>query len=355
MAMGDPDLLREVISSPPMNTLVSAPSDAMIIKQRWKLKDGSDEFKMDLAGLEDERSLLSRVLYKNHNRFHNDPGYKDLRLLEKSLLKLLAHNFSRSTSTFLTYLPASPSSTQLPTSAMARHTALQLYGAAALLSRVLALCNLSAVSALQRISLGHFWGVAAHYLGVIGRIRTVSRRLLWNVHQVFTPLGALVNLLPGHAVGLSLPATLASFLPESMVAGLNLEETNPESENEVTSATKHHTSLDAFLDLGIPVKRPELESAKSLPSTLKTSASLKPETQNKKSDIFSDFHTLDQLREFLKQETKMRKIAKKSCATSKLKQEEWKRLRAEVMGAINEKTPNKSLKRCRKMLRMALL
>ena len=103
--MGDPDLLREVISSPPMNTLVSAPSDAMIIKQRWKLKDGSDEFKMDLAGLEDERSLLSRVLYKNHNRFHNDPGYKDLRLLEKSLLKLLAHNFSRSISTFLTYLP----------------------------------------------------------------------------------------------------------------------------------------------------------------------------------------------------------------------------------------------------------
>ena len=70
MALGDPDLLREVISSPPMNTLVSAPSDAMIIKQRWKLKDGSDEFKMDLVGLEDERSLLSRVLYKNHNRFH---------------------------------------------------------------------------------------------------------------------------------------------------------------------------------------------------------------------------------------------------------------------------------------------
>merc|ERR1719470_800693 len=101
----------------------------------------------------------------------------------------------------------------------------------------------------------------------------------------------LSPLLPGHAVGLSLPATLASFLPESMVAGLNLEETNPESENEVTSATSHHTSLDAFLDLGVPVKRPELKSAKSLPSTLKTSASLKPEIQNKKSDIFSDFHS----------------------------------------------------------------
>merc|ERR1712013_805902 len=75
---------------------------------------------------------------------------------------------------------------------------------------------------------------------------------------------------------------------ESMVAGLNLEETNPESENEVTSATSHHTSLDAFLDLGVPVKRPELKSAKSLPSTLKTSASLKPEIQNKTSDSGCD-------------------------------------------------------------------
>merc|ERR1712060_75909 len=99
------------------------------------------------------------------------------------------------------------------------------------------------MGALQRISLGHFWGVAAHYLGVIGRIRTLARHLLWNVHQVYTPLGALVNLLPGQAVGLGLPANLASFLPESMVAGLSLEQINPESENEVTSVTNHYTSL----------------------------------------------------------------------------------------------------------------
>ncbi len=38
----------------------------------------------DLAVLEFELQLLSRLLYKLHNRFRNDRGYKALRMLEKS-------------------------------------------------------------------------------------------------------------------------------------------------------------------------------------------------------------------------------------------------------------------------------
>merc|ERR1712037_523168 len=80
----------------------------------------------------------------------------------------------------------------------------------------------------------------------------------------------------------------------------------------------------------------------------------KVEAQKTKTDFFSDLHSLDQLRAFLKQETKLRKVSKRTCITAKLKQEEWKELKAEVVKAMNERVPNKSLKLCRKILRKAL-
>merc|ERR1719234_1011357 len=120
----------------------------------------------------------------SHNRFHNDPGYRDLRMLEKSTKKFLAHNFLRSANTFISYLPSSPSCSQLPTNLMARHAALQLYGAAAL------------------------------QLGVVGRLWSIARHLILTIHEAFSPLRALVTLLPGEEIGNPLPETLESFLPE---------------------------------------------------------------------------------------------------------------------------------------------
>merc|ERR1719234_1221992 len=181
----------------------------------------------------------------SHNRFHNDPGYRDLRMLEKSTKKFLGHNFLRSVNTFISYLPSSPSFSQLPTSLMARHAALQLYGAAALLDRVLMLCRLSGVSAFQRISLGHFWGTAAHQLGVVGRLWSIARHLILTIHEAFSPLRALVTLLPGEEIGNPLPETLESFLPEDCntekrgIANTDLKEDG--------SAVEGQISVDSFL------------------------------------------------------------------------------------------------------------
>jgi len=217
--MADLLLLKEAVGPPPMNTLVPAPAEPeaaikRIVQLRWKLKDALEGFDGDLTRFNEEGNLLSQVLYKIHNRFHNDPGYRDLRMLEKSAKKLLCHNVLRSLNTFLSYLPSSPTSSQLPTSLMARHAALQLYGAAALLHRVLMLCRLSGVSAFQRISLGHFWGVAAHQLGMVGRLWSLARHMILTIHEAFSPLRVLVTLLPGEQIGKSLPETLEYFLPE---------------------------------------------------------------------------------------------------------------------------------------------
>ena len=368
--MADPCLLKEAVSPPPMNTLVPAPTEANVIKRiiqlRWKLRDTLEGVEGNLSRFNEEGTLLSQVLYKIHNRFHNDPGYRDLRMLEKTIKKFLGHNFLRSSNTFLSYLPSSPSCSQLPTSLMARHAALQLYGAAALLNRVLMLCRLSGVSAFQRISLGHFWGTAAHQLGMVGRLWSIARHLILTIHEAFSPLRALVTLLPGDENGkFLLPETLKLFLPEDCnlvkhgISNKDLEEDALDVEGQ--------KSVDSFLDLGVPVQRSKMEASRveakdQFPSNEIEREEL-PEgqaaevcvaVQKIKIDVFSDLHSLDQLRSFLKQETKMRKVSKKTCVTAKLKQEEWKSLKTEVLKAMNEKIPNKSLKLCRKILRKAL-
>jgi len=125
-------------------------------------------------------------------------------------------------------------------------------------------------------------------------------------------------------------------------------------------------SVDSFLDLGVPVQRTKIETprvealdgshGKESPvrQDVESCVRGKVEAQKMKTDVFSDLHSLDQLGAFLKQETKLRKVSKRSCITAKLKQEEWKELKAEVVKAMNERVPNKSLKLCRKILRKAL-
>jgi len=349
--MTDP-LLLEAVGSPPMNTLVPAPTKVeapikRIIQLRWKLKDALEGFDRHLNRFNEEGSLLCQVLYKIHNRFHNDPGYRDLRMLEKSVKKFLGYNFLRCVNTFLDYLPSSPSS-QLPTTLMARHAALQLYGAAALMDRVLKLCRLSGVSAFQRISLGHFWGIAAHQLGMVGRLSTLARHMILTIHKAYSPLRVLITMLPGEQIGQPLPETLESFLPNDDDSFKNV---NTDFKN-VVSVVEERLSVDSFLDLGVPLQRIKADPPKV--ETMDLSVTQAVEALNTKTDAFSDLHSLDQLRAFLKQETKMRKVSKKTCVTAKLKQEEWKAVKAEVVKSMNERVPNKSLKLCRKILRKAL-
>lgn len=347
-------LLLEAVGSPPMNTLVSVPTKVeatikRIIQLRWKLKDALEGFDSHLNRFNEEGSLLCQVLYKIHNRFHNDPGYRDLRMLEKSVKKFLGHNFLRCVNTFLSYLPSSLSS-QLPTTLMARHAALQLYGAAALLDRVLKLCGLSGVSAFQRISLGHFWGIAAHQLGMVGRLSTLARHMILAIHKAFSPLRVLITMLPGEQIGQPLPETLESFLPNDDESFENVN--NDDDFKKVVSVVEEQLSVDSFLDLGVPVQRIKADPPKV--ETMDLSVTQAVEARNTKKDAFSDLHSLDQLSAFLKQETKMRKVSKKTCVTAKLKQEEWKAVKSEVVKSINERVPNKSLKICRKILRKAL-
>ena len=299
--------------------------------------------KADLQIVLEEEVLLNQVLYKIHNRFHNDRVYKDLRMFDKTVRKLLAHHHVQKLEVLLSFLPSAltslPSSlTSLPTRAMAHHSALQLYGAAALLHRLLALATNSGLLAVQRLNLGHFWGVGAQQLACVARLWLVARHLLASLQAAYCPLIRLLALLPGEEEEvMKLPSNLDSLLPEDLVGGMEVVE---EAVEEVEMVEKRVASVDSFLDISVPVKR------------LKTVEPVVAEAKQK--DSLSDIHSLEELKLFLEAETKLRKVSKKTCLTRHLKQEDWKRLRTDILKAVNEKMPNKSLKLCCRIFRSAL-
>ncbi len=56
----------------------------VVISANSHVKRRLADLRADLSVLEFELKLLSQLLYKLHNRFRNDRGYKALRILEKS-------------------------------------------------------------------------------------------------------------------------------------------------------------------------------------------------------------------------------------------------------------------------------
>jgi hypothetical protein len=82
-------LVRMTPPSPKLEVVVDNNNEGLetakvVISANSHVKRRLADLRADLAVLEFELKLLSRLLYKLHNRFRNDRGYKALRILEKS-------------------------------------------------------------------------------------------------------------------------------------------------------------------------------------------------------------------------------------------------------------------------------
>lgn len=374
-------LLKLVLNPPPISTTVNYPGfdncklrKLNLIKSKIRNKFGQIENSLKI--LSAELNLFSHILYKNHNRFRNDKGYKDLRMLEKSLQKFIKHEFLKSLVNFLGFIP--DSSTQnikifLPTYAMGLHAQLQLYGAGAFLHRLELLSKNSALLDVQRLNLGHFWGVAAQNLGLVGRIWLVCRSLLVEVESSYDGMVKLLAELPKGSSfqEVEMPENLYSFMPEDLVKKIEDESKGVDT---TRGPNQNIVSVDDFLDIGEPVKR-EIKSSlrfdeeekqvkeksselASLNKKRKKSALAKTDcdlsVKAAAKDSLSEIHNLEQLRDFLKSESETRKISRKTSFSRKLNQEKWKLLKKEILSNFSPTKPNKSLKLCRKMLRNAV-
>jgi len=415
-------ILKLVLNPPPISTTVHYPNFEAkkllkLIEIKRKLKNKFGEIEDSLSILASELKLFSHMLFKNHNRFRNDKGYKDLRMLEKSLQKFMNHDFMKSLENFLGFIPDSSSSTiinvYLPTYAMGHHAQLQLYGAGALLHRVEMLSKNSALLDIQRLNLGHFWGVAAQNLAVVGRVWAVCRNLLMGVQIWYHDMTQLLTEFQTEEKTVEMPENLFSFMPEDLV--LQVEQTSIADSKKVKSKVESNedsVTVDSFLDIGEPVKReiksninedekrPNTDTALNLAALnkkrkkdyldigelVKREMKCSPgddrdkrpvkdnnfnlATLNKKRkmevsktdnsdkttprDVLSDIHSLEQLKDFLKAESESRKVSRKTSFSHKLNQESWKLLKKDVLSNFISAKPNKSLKLCRRLIRTAV-
>eukprot|EP00090_Calanus_glacialis_P014103 TRINITY_DN22753_c0_g1_i1.p1 TRINITY_DN22753_c0_g1~~TRINITY_DN22753_c0_g1_i1.p1 ORF type:complete len:390 (+),score=108.14 TRINITY_DN22753_c0_g1_i1:37-1170(+) len=373
-------LLKLVLDPPPISTTIHYPQFEVevlrkIIRAKWKARSKTEDIEDDLGTLADEFKLLSHILYKNHNRFRNDKGYKDLRMLEKTLQKFLNHKFLKNLIDFLGFIPDSPSShlkTYLPSQAMGFHTQLQLYGAGAFLARIEMLSKNCALLDVQRLNLGHFWGVSAQNLAVVGRIWLVCRHVVVGVQTCYDGLGQLLAELPGDR-SREMPSDLFAFMPEDIVKQVKQAEAVIVDIESSVLAKEQTVTVDDFLDMGEPVKRtvdlycdigekikqPKLDPNNDLSALNKmrkneVADNSKAAESTTAKDILSEIHSIDQLKDFLRGETESRKVLRKSSFTHKLSQDEWKSLKKEVLTNLMPTKPNKSLKLCRKLIRDAV-
>merc|ERR1719233_2285854 len=325
----------------------------------------------------------------------------------------------KSLKNFLVFIPDSSSSTiikvYLPTYAMGLHAQLQLYGTGALLHRVEMLSKNSALLDVQRLNLGHFWGVAAQNLAIVGRVWAVCRNLLMGVQICYHDMFRLLTELQSEDKTVEMPENLFSFMPEDLV--LQVEQTSIVDTNKVKSnveSNEDSVTVDSFLDIGEPVKR-EMKSSinedlKKRPNTDTTfnlaalnkkrkndfvddgepvnrEMNCSPGDQEKRPvkdknlnlavmnkrrkmevsnidssdsdkstlrDLLSDVHSLEQLKDFLKSESESRKVSRKTSFSHKINQESWKLLKKEVLANFISTKPKKSLKLCRRLIRNAV-
>ena len=131
-------------------------------------------YKVLIDSMSVERAALRTFIYKNHNRFRNDKGFRDIKLTSKCLNRFYECELSKVAADLLDALPIVPSmedaTLYLPTSAMAEFASERLEGGFRVLEKLTVYCKLSGEKQFCRLNLGHFWNVALANLAAISRI-----------------------------------------------------------------------------------------------------------------------------------------------------------------------------------------
>jgi len=352
----------------PINTTVACGSLNVedlkcIVKSRNKIKSSQPDIVELYKSLKVESELLDTFLYKNHNRFRNDKGYRTAKMLDKTLKKLLGLPFTEKMIDFLEFVPShwGQQSVRLPTLAMSNYCQVLLVIAGKFLQKIDRLARKSGLLNMQRLNLGHFWGVAALCLAIISRVWILCKNLLCKLELSYSNLAKINPLLPGTSLDYDLPQHLYQLLDEDLRTFVENSEaiSNPPDDSTLDSGV----NVDEFLDLGEPVKRePDAEiTNQELPLVKKLKVDVEI-TEDKeaslgkaeKKDCLTDIHSIEEFRKFLSEESDLRKTCKKNSFTRKLSQEQWKALKKEILSNLNPVIPNKSIKLCRKLMRKSL-
>ena len=353
----------------PINTTVACGSLNVedlkcIVKSRNKIKSFQPDIVELSKSLEVESKLLDTFLYKNHNRFRNDKGYRTAKMLDKTLKKMLDLSFTEKLLDFLEFVPShwgGQHSVRLPTRAMSNYRQLLLVIAGKFLQKIDRLARKCGLLNMQRLNLGHFWGVAALCLAIVSRVWVLCKNLLCQLELCYSNLEKINPLLPGVPLDYDLPQHLYQLLDEELKTFVKNSEAISSPPDDFSAAPG--VNVEEFLDLGEPVKRKsdidfhnqELSHVKKLKVDTEIPKDKEAAVgRAEKIDRLTDIHSIEEFKKFLSEESDLRKTSKKDSFTRKLSQEQWKALKKEILSSLNPVIPNKSIKLCRKLIRKSL-
>merc|ERR1711862_134064 len=147
---------------------------------------------------------------------------------------------------------------------MCQYAALQYYNIAVLLQKIEILSRKFGLLSMQRLNLGHFWGVAAVNLAMVGRIWTLCRHLLVKVEEIFSHLLKIMKYLPGSVEDYNIPQVLFELFPEDLK-----EHVRSDAEKQIETTNVPVLTVHDFLDIGEPVKRKVETDEKAVTKKLK--------------------------------------------------------------------------------------
>jgi len=247
----DPELLRLASGAPPSNIVNRWPTyDTQKLKlvciSFSTMKSEMRILQKGMRLMSFEKKLLSRLLYKHHNRFRNDRGYKALRILEKSVMKLESgfpeHLLDNLSGLMPIGVPESGGQPYLPPTAIAQYTGLHLWLALALLDRIEFCCRSAGIYAMQRLALGHFWGMGAYHLAVVSRIWVLARHVGQSVVRVRDCVEVIARNLPGKSL---YSASVVTKIFSTTPAWVH-------TQSQISAPISHQDSFD----VGKKLKRP---------------------------------------------------------------------------------------------------
>jgi hypothetical protein len=392
----DPQLLSLLEDAPPsVNAIKVNNLDEgclkNIVKARMKLLKAIQHIEKAISLLESEMALISRMIYRQRNQFRNDHGFKSVQTTKKSVEKCLQNYPRSSTKTLLNLLPqVCYNSVHLPDVSLTQYSALHIWLFKHSLNRVVHCCHLVTTQALSRFQLGHIWYVGALRLAIASRVWSLCIDMKKHVDEVLSAL---------HTLSINIPVGTGLYSPEILNKIFITDQSEPLSEEEITFMSEIATKVEnESFDMGVKIERPELSIKKENSKTSNTSYDdVKIEKINKEANevidlemedyknhvksnnikvekpkdilpvkrkknevnvdisFIKNLHTFGELKCFIDEESKHRKISRKESRTRKLGQEDWKKLKANLISSFKPNLPNKSIKLSRKLIRQALL
>jgi len=382
---------QRFINAPPTLTLpvkadrLDTDKKAAVVKSIKTLKTAVAKLKELIELAKVDLTVLSDLIYKNHNRFRNDKGFRDHKIVKKLAIRVYTEvKLDTLLSQFLDNFPVAfdiknlsvgGPPIYLPVSHMAEFVMVRLHGTAKLLLALIQRCENAGAKSRQRMGLGHFWNVALYFSACVSRIWALSLSALSTLTGVYEAFVRIHPCLPSHQSewlpqGYKLPSsdllvaitdnaqhleTVRKKLRDNCNAVKTRTTPAAETSNlfkdEGTQNVVHHQEPSQQpLDVGVVIDRNSLKLAENV---LQEVAELQPQQPAKDKTAGSSEIPAKKWRKFVKaagqastspesllrfvsEESLHRKRDRKSALTKSLNQDQWKEMRGQIKEAASQ-------------------